>query len=153
MFRIDHNDYLTSTSGFVITDNEDNFDTASIVLDINSDPKVQVQSLIQAGFNPTSSWGIALTSSLRGYDGEDITAEHIKIKDNLQEIECSLFHSVLGMNFVGAQVEDVFGTNHVKEAFEKTPFDVKHCDQFGLFTPDIHADDSSTVLFVMKERS
>ena len=121
------------------------------VLDVNSDPKVQVQKLIEAGFEPESSCGIALTSSLRGYDGVDISPEHIKTKDDIQREECELFHTFLGKNFIGVQVEDVFGTNHILNSFEKIPFEKKHCDQFGLFTPDIHADDSSTVLFVMKQ--
>ena len=87
-----------------------------------------------------------------GYDGDDITAETIEAKDALQKLECSLFHSVVGMNFVGAQVEDVFGTNHILNSYQKVPFDEKHCDNFGLFTPEIQADDSSTVLFVMKQQ-
>ena len=56
------------------------------------------------------------------------------------------------MNFIGAQVEDVFGTNHILNSSQKVPFDEKLCDNFGLFTPEIQTDDSSTVLFVMKQQ-
>ena len=62
-------DFLTSTSGFLITDDsgQEKVQTASIILDVNSNPKEQVQKLIQSGFEPKSSWGIALSSSLRGF--------------------------------------------------------------------------------------
>ena len=65
---LNQNDFLTSTSGFIITDDsgQEKVQTASIILDVNSDPSEQVQKLIQSGFEPKSSWGIALSSSLRG---------------------------------------------------------------------------------------
>ena len=77
----------------------------------------------------------------------------------LKELECKLFKEVVGNNFVGAQVEDVFGTNQlmltpaepvkpVRSQFGLTQ-DVMNEDGLGLYTPEIIADDCSSVFLIV----
>ncbi len=138
-----------STSGFVITENKDYpMSVASLVFSVQDDVESKLKQLKDAGSHSQNSWGIALSSCMRGYDGDDITNEHIEAKDAIQKRECQLFHDILGDNYIGAQVEDVFGTNHLDTLYKTAIYDSAKADVLGLFTPDIHADDSSTVLFV-----
>ena len=62
-------------------------------------------------------------------DGDDntyisITQEHVATKSALQKKECKIFHEIAGNNYIGAQVEDVFGTNHFQNLYKTTPFDI-----------------------------
>ena len=147
-------DLNRSTCGLVILDDPANLvKCASIVLEANDDSQRKISDLKNEGFLPHKSWGIALSTCLRGYAGDDITPEIIEAKNDLHIHECELFHSIVGKNFVGAQVEDVFGTHHINnETFDKTEFDEKLCDSFGLFTPEIIADDSSAVFLVIGQQ-
>ena len=142
----------SSTSGFVITeDKESPLNVASVVLNAQDKIETKLNQLKDIGFNPQNSWGVALSSSLRGYEGDDITPQHIEAKNVIQKKECKLFHEISGNNYIGAQVEDVFGTNHVQNLYKTTPFDFSLSDRLGLFTPEVHADDSSTVFLVVKQ--
>ena len=115
---------------------------------------MKLNQLKEVGFNPENSWGIALSSCMRGYDGDDnITQEHVAAKNAIQKKECKIFHEIAGNNYIGAQVEDVFGTNHVQNLYKTTPFDIGLSDRLGLFTPDIQADDSSTVFLVVGQKT
>ena len=143
------------TSGFIITESNDitcdfRMEAASLVLSTGDIIEDKLKKLKEAGFKPENSWGIALSSCMRGYDGDDITNEHIEAKDKIQKKECGLFHEIVGQNYAGAQVEDVFGTNHIKNLYPLVPFREMSCDALGLFTPDIKADDSSTVFLAVK---
>jgi hypothetical protein len=92
---------------------------------------------------------------MRGYDGDDITQEHIESKNRIQNLESQLFKEIVGNNFVGAQVEDVFGINRLM--LEANPvrtgsepnLDVDYQDGLGLYTPQIIADDCSSVFLVV----
>ena len=66
----------------------------------------------------------------------------------------------MGNNFVAAQVEDVFGTNQtmlvsvdhrsntvIQKQQQRT--DPSEEDELGLFTPELIADDSSSVFLVV----
>ncbi len=74
-----------------------------------------------------------LSSCMRGYDGDDVSREHVEERNRIQvcqtsnykldkclkklifqSLECKLFGEVVGGSFVGAQVEDILGTNHVE---------------------------------------
>ena len=91
---------------------------------------------------------------MRGYDGDDISQEHIEAKNRIQNLECQIFKELVGNNFVGAQVEDVFGINQlmleanpVKTGSDLAAEDCK--DGLGLYTPQIIADDCSSVFLVV----
>ena len=149
-----------TTCGFVIVaDPENPLRCASVVLQVDDDYEKKIIDLQIAGFrNPKESWGIALSSCLRGYDGDDITNQTIEEKDKIQKRECKLFHSIVGQNYVAAQVEDVFGTNQIlennsREAEEvPTLVDQTLCDSLGLYTPDIYFNDSATVFLVVGQK-
>jgi hypothetical protein len=104
------------------------------------------------------SWGVMLSSCMRGYDGDDISHEHIEQKNRIQELECQIFKEIVGNNFVAAQVEDVFGTNQLMP--ESLPLNTscyksrietdRHGqDGLGLYTPEIISDDCSSVFLVV----
>jgi hypothetical protein len=101
------------------------------------------------------SWGVMLSSCMRGYDGDDISHEHIEQKNRIQDLECKIFKEIVGNNFVGAQVEDVFGTNQIMlepPSTAPTPKSEKvrvEKDGLGLCTPQIIADDCSSVFLVV----
>ena len=147
-----------TTCGFVIVaDPENPLRCASVVLQVEDDYEKKISDLQSAGFVAKESWGIALSSCLRGYDGDDITNQIIEEKDEIQKRECKLFHSIVGQNHVGAQVEDVFGTNQILESNakdeEKVPkIDETLCDALGLYTPDIYFNDSATVFLVVGQK-
>ena len=145
-----------STCGFVVLDDDENSTAvkcASIVLEADDDAQKKISELKDQRFVPHKSWGIVLSTCLRGYAGDDVTCDIISNRNDLHMQECELFHSIVGRNFVGAQVEDVFGTHHINnEVFEKTDYDEKLCDSFGLFTPEILADDSSAVFLVIGQQ-
>ena len=49
--------------------------------------ELKLNQLKEVGFNPENSWGIALSSCMRGYDGDDnITQEHVATKNAIQVI-------------------------------------------------------------------
>lgn len=150
--KIIGNELALSTAGFIVLQDKDfKTSTASIVLSIGDKMEAKIDQLKQAGFNPSNSWGLALSTSMRGYDGDDITDEHIEAKDVIQRQECRLFHQIVGKNYIGAQVEDVFGTNHVGTLYPFESFDNERSDTLGLYTPEIQADDSSTVFLVISQ--
>ena len=102
------------------------------------------------------SWGVMLSSCIRGYDGDDINQEHIEAKNRIQNLECQIFKEIVGNNFVGAQVEDVFGINQLmlEPNPDKTGSDPnvgaeEYKDGLGLYTPQIIADDCSSVFLVV----
>ena len=142
----------STTCGIVIVeDPETPLKCASVVLKVNDDYEKKINDLQSAGFVPNKSWGIALSSCLRGYDGDDITNEIIEGKDEIQKRECQLFHSIVGKNYVGAEVEDVFGTNQILEAVQKT--EETQCDKES--SPDsgsIYFNDSATVFLVVGQK-
>jgi hypothetical protein len=98
-----------------------------------------------------------LSSCIRGYDGDDISHEHIEQKNRIQDLECKIFKEIVGNNFVAAQVEDVFGTNQLM--LESLPLnntvnsrikkDRPGQDGLGLYTPEIIFDDCSSVFLIV----
>ena len=99
-----------------------------------------------------------LSSCMRGYDGDDISHAHIEQKNRIQDLECQVFREIVGSNFVAAQVEDVFGTNQMMSEslpLNTTSFksrierDRPGQDGLGLCTPEIIADDCSSVFLVV----
>jgi len=76
---------------------------------------------------------------------------------NDQDMECKIFKEIVGNNFVGAQVEDVFGTNTTmvsaahRSKVRERPQPVES-DGLGLYTPEIIADDCSSVFLVVNYR-
>ena len=84
-----------STAGFVITQSPENpISVASLVLTIEDEIEAKLNQLKESGFNSKNSFGIALSSCMRGYDGDDINHEHIEAKDEIQKKECRLFHEI-----------------------------------------------------------
>jgi hypothetical protein len=83
--HLNDTDYTLSTTGFVITgDSEDKIiRAASLVLTIDDNLEAKMATLTQSGFTPKNSWGIALTSFMRGYDGDDITPEHLEERNKI----------------------------------------------------------------------
>ena len=58
-----------------------------------------------------------------------ITQEHVSTKSALQKKELKFFQE-MESNYIGAQVGDVFGANHVRNLYKTTPFD--HLHQIGI---------------------
>ena len=153
-FAVGIEDYLSSISGLVIIDDPDHcIRTASLVLSVDDDIDEKIGEFKDLGFSPESSWGFALTGSLRGYNGDDFANEHVPARDELQRRECKLFHSVVGHNFVGAQVEYTFGTNQISDIpCQKLATNSTKVDDMGLaYSPDIQFDDTSTVFLIVGE--
>ncbi len=82
---------LRSTSGFVITSSRnENYKVASLILTSDKETELEAKLglLTKAGFSPKNSFGIALTSCMRGYEGFDILPEHVDKRNEIQRAEC-----------------------------------------------------------------
>ena len=66
------------------------FQVASMILSSDKEEEIEAKmsQLTDEEYQPNNSWGIALTSCMRGYEGDDIMPEHVEKRNQLQKAEC-----------------------------------------------------------------
>jgi len=103
--------YSSHTSGLVMLGQD--IQVSSVLLDTTAVSETSIKTKLKeldTEKKLKTSLGIMLTTCMRGYDGVDISREHVELRNNLQQVEASVFKEMFPQTeLVAVQVEDVLG--------------------------------------------